>query len=206
MGQEFYKKIYSVREFYTILYQGLRTVKYMRKAEKDGEMTQEFIERIMLAVTEVNGCEVCSYGHAKMALERGVTDEEIQMLLSGKTGDVPVEEAQAVFFAQHYADQRGKPDRVAWEKIVSLYGKEKAYGILGAIRMIMVGNAYGIAFSAFRSRLRGKPIVKHTLFEERKLSIFYELGMLLSLIPFLPITIVRVILANVTKRPVIQFA
>ena len=31
MGQEFYKKIYSVREFYVTLYKGLRTMKYMMK-------------------------------------------------------------------------------------------------------------------------------------------------------------------------------
>lgn len=28
MGQEFYKKIYSGKEFYITLYKGLRTIKY----------------------------------------------------------------------------------------------------------------------------------------------------------------------------------
>ncbi|MFC0273464.1 carboxymuconolactone decarboxylase family protein [Metabacillus herbersteinensis] len=32
----------------------------------------------MLAVTEVNGCEFCSYSHTKIALEQGMSQEEIK--------------------------------------------------------------------------------------------------------------------------------
>jgi len=31
MAQEFYKKIYKPNEFYTALYKGFRTIKYMTK-------------------------------------------------------------------------------------------------------------------------------------------------------------------------------
>ena len=37
MAQEFYKKIYTVREFYTILYEGVSTLKYMIKVNKKKE-------------------------------------------------------------------------------------------------------------------------------------------------------------------------
>ena len=149
MAQEFYKKIYSVREFYSILYDGVRTMKYMIKAKKKKELSPEFIERIMLGVTEVNGCEVCSYAHTKMALEQGMAAEEIQQLLAGSADEIPVEEMPAYLFAQHYADRRGYPTEESWDRIVSLYGEDKAKGILGAVRAIMVGNAHGIAISAF---------------------------------------------------------
>ena len=190
MAQEFYKKIYTVREFYTILYEGVRTMKYMIKAKKKKELSSEFIERIMLGVTEVNGCEVCSYAHTKMALEQGMAAEEIKQLLAGSIDEIPVEEMPAYLFAQHYADRRG-------DRIVALYGEDKAKGILGAIRAIMVGNAHGIAFSAFLSRLKGKAV--------KKSSLLYEITMMLSIIVYLPLTLIHALIDGLFKKPVISF-
>ena len=197
MAQEFYKKIYSVREFYSILYDGVRTMKYMIKAKKKKELSPEFIERIMLGVTEVNGCEVCSYAHTKMALEQGMAAEEIQQLLAGSADEIPVEEMPAYLFAQHYADRRGYPTEESWDRIVSLYGEDKAKGILGAIRAIMVGNAHGIAFSAFLSRLKGKAV--------KKSSLLYEITMMLSIIVYLPLTLLHAVIDGLFKKPIISF-
>jgi len=205
MSQILYKKVYSVSAFYPILYKGLRTVKYMKQAEKKGQLSKTFIERIMLAVTEVNGCEICSYGHTKMALEIGMDEDEIKKLLTGDTSHIPSDEIPAIVFAQHYADTRGEPSEVAWQKIVTYYGEDRSLGILGAIRMIMVGNAYGIAWSAFRSRLKGNPIIKGGLFGEKKMSVFYEITMLLSLIIYLPVALINVIVANLMRLPIILF-
>jgi len=163
MGQKFYKKIYKPKEFYTALYKGLRTAKYMRKCRKSKQLSKFLLERIMLAVTQVNGCEICSYGHTKMALEQGMNRDEIQRILSGDMESIPKEEAVAVFFAQHYADMRGNPSGEAWRRVVDDYGIEKALGILGAIRMIMIGNIIGIPFSALVSRFKGKPVQKSSL-------------------------------------------
>lgn len=193
-----YKKIYTVREFYSILYKGLRTYKYLKSNKKNKQMSEHFIERIMLAVTEVNGCEVCSYEHTKIALEQGMTEEEIQMLLSGTTEEVvPQDELKAVMFAQHYADTKGHPTKESWKQVVEEYGEDRALGILGATRMIMGGNSYGIALSAFKSRLKGKPIEKSSL--------LYEIRMLLSLPVFLPVAIVHLFILNLLKAPIIDF-
>jgi len=78
---------------------------------------------------------------------------------------------------------------------VKEYGKEKALGILGATRMIMIGNIIGIPFSAFRSRLKGKPIKKSNL--------IYEIGMMLSIIVFLPVAFKHSIISNVFKTAII---
>ena len=195
MGQKFYKKIYSIQELYVALYKGLRTIKYMIRNKKSKQSSPEFIERIMLAVTEVNGCEICSYGHTKLALEQGMSNKEIQMILSGNIEGIPSEEASAIFFAQHYADKRGNPTSDAWKRILEVYGKTKALGILGAIRMIMIGNIYGIALSAFRSRLRGKPIKKSNL--------FYEISMILSIIILLPVAFIHGLISDIFKIPII---
>ena len=194
MAKEFYKKIYSVQELYVALYKGLRTMKYMLKNKKSKELTPDFIERIMLAVTEVNGCEVCSYAHTKIALEHGMSNEEIQLLLSGNTGMIPDDEATAILFAQHYADTRGNPTSDAWQRVVEVYGISKAMGILGAVRTIMIGNVSGIAFSAFLSRLRGKPI--------KKSNFLYEISMMLACIIFLPIAFIHGLISNILKMPV----
>ncbi|WP_416828929.1 carboxymuconolactone decarboxylase family protein [Ectobacillus polymachus] len=195
MGQEFYKKKYSAREFYVALYKGIRTIPYMVKNKRSKQISMEFIERIMLAVTEVNGCEICSYAHTKIALEQGMSNEEIQMLLSGNKEKVPEEEAPALLFAQHYADTKGNPSTESWQRIIDTYGKTKALGILGAIRAIMVGNVYGIPLSAFRSRLCGKPI--------QKSNFFYEITMILSILLFLPVALLHSLLLSLVKFPII---
>lgn len=197
MGQEFYKKIYTVKEGYVALIKGLRTVKYFVKSKKSGQMSPHFIERIMITVTEVNGCEVCSYGHTKIALEQGMSDEEIQMLFSGYTEAIPNDEMKAILFAQHYADTRGNPTKDSWNRILEGYGIEKALGILGAIRMIMIGNSYGIAYSALKRRLKGKPIKKSNL--------LYEIKMLSSLIVFPPIALIHSLILKLLKVPITDF-
>lgn len=197
VGQELYKKIYTMKEFYVALYKGLRTMKYLKKNKESQQMSSHFIERIMLAVTEVNGCEICSYAHTKIALEQGMSDQEIETLLCGTADNIPHNEMKAIIFAQHYADTRGNPTKDSWNRIIEAYGREKALGILGAIRMIMIGNIYGIPLSAFRSRLKGKPI--------KKTNILYEFSMILSIIILLPAALIHGFISNLLKTPVIPF-
>lgn len=197
MEQVLYKKQYTIKEFYNILHKGIRTFKYLKRNKKSGQLSDQFIKRIMLAVTEVNGCEVCSYAHTKTALEMGMSEQEIKQILTGEIDDTPAEEIKAIMFAQHYADTKGQPTKQSWEQIVHTYGEEKAMGILGAVRMIMVGNSYGIALSAFKSRMKGERI--------QKSSLAYELSMLLSIIPLLPVAMIHAVVLKLFKRPVINF-
>jgi AhpD family alkylhydroperoxidase len=105
----------------------------LSKSKKNKDINQELSERIMLAVTEVNGCEVCSYAHTRMALESGMSNEEIQNMLSGIVTDILSEELPAVMFAQHYTDSRGKPSEDSWNRLVEVYGLSKANGIIGSL-------------------------------------------------------------------------
>ena len=193
----FYRKLYSVWESYRIYFKGLRTVKYMTRAKKSKDLSPEFIERIMMAVTEVNGCAICSYAHTKMALEIGMSNKEIQNILSGVMDDIPPDEIPGVMFAQHYADSRGKPSKEAWVLLVEIYGLSKAKGILGAICMIMVGNIYGIPWSSFFNRFRGKP--------DKRSNILYEISMIITCILFTPIVIIHALASYLFKMPVIIF-
>jgi hypothetical protein len=131
-----------------------------------------------------------------MALEQGMSNEEIQKLLAGVTDGIPDDEVKAVFFAQHYADTRGHPSAASWQQIVDTYGTTKALGILGAIRAIMFGNAYGIVLSAFRNRIKGKPVEKSNL--------LYEISMMISIVVFLPIAAVHALVSSLLGVPIIK--
>ena len=168
----------------------------MIKCEKNNEISSIFIERVMLAVTEVNKCAICSYAHSKKALDAGMSNEEIQSMLSGIIDTIPSDEIAAVMFAQHYADSRGNPTREAWQRIVDVYGISRARGILGAIRTIMIGNTYGIPWSSFFNRFRGKP--------DPRSSLFYELSMILGGI-LIPVCFIHALISDLLGKPIISF-
>jgi len=139
-------------------------------------------------VTEVNGCAICSYAHTKMALEADLSDIEILNMLAGISDYIPAEEIQAIMFAQHYADSRGAPSHKSFERVIEAYGLPKAKGILGATRVIMMGNVYGIPWSSFFGRLKGKP--------DKRSSLPYELGSMASSILFIPIALIHSLISN----------
>lgn len=190
------KKLYSVRESYWIFYHGIRTLKYLSSAKKKQELDSKFIERIMLAVTEVNDCAICSYAHTKRALESGMSGEEIHNMLAGIIDDIPDDELAAIMFAQHYADTRGHPTHESWQRIVEIYGISRAHGILGSIRAIMMGNAFGIAWSSFFNRLKRRP--------DPRSSLQYEISMILGTI-LMPISFIHALISDLLRKPVISF-
>jgi len=192
------KKLYSLRETYWIFYHGIRTIKYMVQAKRGNKLNLPNIERIMLAVTEVNGCGVCSYAHTKVSLEAGLSNEEILNLLSGEFDNVPKDELTGVLFAQHYADSRGMPSRESWERVQLEYEPSVAKGILGAIRGIMIGNVYGIAWSSFFKRFKGKA--------DKRSNIFYEVTMMTFGTLLIPVAMGHAAFATLTKKPIISFA
>ena len=192
------KKLFSVWELYQIMTLAFRSIPLLKKAKLEGEMNKAFLERIMLAVTEVNGCAMCSYYHTKVALEEGFSAEEIRAMLGGSFADVPQEELSGVLFAQHYADQRGKPARESWERITQEYGETGAYGILAVTRMIMMGNAVGIPSGSFLLRFRGKP--------DPRSNVFYELLMMLAMVVYLPLAGLTALVLNLVKAPILRFS
>ena len=167
------------------------------KTRKNNIMSNQFMERIMLAVTEVNGCDVCSYAHTKMALETGMNSNEIMKLLSGVMDDVPKNEIQGILFGQHYADTRGNPSTETWNQINEVYGQNLALGILASIRVIMLGNAYGIPWSSFLKRFKGKSDIRSNL--------GYELAVLLESLIIVPISGIHALAAMILRIPYVKF-
>ena len=148
----------------------------------------DFVKRIQLAVTEVNGCAACSYQHTIMALRQGMSNEEISSFLSGEDGFIKPEEAKGILFAQHFADSRGYPKKDAYDVLEKEYGDKKARIILSAAQIMIAGNMYGIPYSAFQSRRKGKPFKESTL--------FYEWGMMIAGVLVLPFALLQGLLRN----------
>jgi AhpD family alkylhydroperoxidase len=127
--------------------------KEIRALMRGAVITPAFRERLMLVVTEVNGCRYCSYAHARTALSTGVSREEIEALAAGTFEGSPPEEAPALLYAQHWAEANGKPDSAARRQIVGRYG-EQAVGMMElALRMIRVGNLLGNTFDCLLYRI-----------------------------------------------------
>ncbi len=191
------RKLYSVGEAYMILYRAVRMLPAFSRARRSGMLRSDFTERLMLAVTEVNQCAMCSYAHTKMALETGMSMDEISSMLAGDLSDVAPDEMPAVLFAQHYADSRGRPSEEAWKSVVNQYGREKSIAVLGAVRMIMLGNTYGIPFGSLLARFSGKS----GRTPDPRSSVWYELSMLLTLIVFIPCALVQALASAILRRP-----
>lgn len=186
MAQIFNKRIYGTKKFFHFSDDAMASFRVIRKARKKKIISEGFQKRIMLAVTEVNGCQLCSYWHTKEALKSGMPEEEIESILSGNIKNipnVPKEEGVALLFAQHYAESAANPDVEAWQRVIDIYGEEKASTILAFIRMIMMGNVYGITVSALLNRLKGKP-VKKSLF-------LHEIGITLGVVVIVPILFIK---------------
>ncbi|NLE45436.1 MAG: carboxymuconolactone decarboxylase family protein [Chloroflexi bacterium] len=164
--QQFSKRIYTPRLLIAALKDLYRNSDEMRSAMREGRISKAFSERIMLAVTAVNGCRYCSYAHAKMAQKSGISQDEVERLLGGDVAGATTDEAPALFFAQHYAERDGHPDPDAWQHLVAVYGEEVARDVLVHIRMITMGNLSGNSLDALLSRLRGRPAPESSLLGE----------------------------------------
>ena len=161
LGETFKRRTYGYREFRDALGDILRDG-VLRRA---GQLDPGFRERLMLAVTEVNGCRYCSYLHSRVALGTGMDDAEVRALLAGELESSPPEQLAGLMFAQHWAETRGRPARDAVERLVEEYGPETAANIVAAVQSIMLGNLYGNTFDALLWRLRGRSVPERGFFE-----------------------------------------
>jgi AhpD family alkylhydroperoxidase len=192
-----YKRKYSFGEMYRAFVMIPSALTKLIGNKKKKLVDKDFIERLQLAVTEVNGCAACSYAHTYMALKQGMSNEEIDSFLSGDGKFINQEEAKAIVFAQHYADSRGFPKIDAYKSIIDEYGDIKAKIILSAIQLMFAANIYGIPYSAFQSRLKGKPY--------KDSSLLYELGMQIAGVISLPIALVHGVIKSILGFSNIRF-
>jgi AhpD family alkylhydroperoxidase len=116
-----------------------------------------FRERLYLAVIAVNGCRYCTYFHTRSALHSGLSRDDVNRLLTGVIDHVPMDEAKALLYAQHWADNKGQPDAQARADLIQAYGAKQARAIEMALLLIQIGSLCGNSFDYFLFRLsRGR--------------------------------------------------
>jgi len=147
-GNRYRKRSYTPRTLVRDLRQVLGNLSSFRETARSGRVSRAFAEKIMLAVTQVNGCRYCAYGHTRTALRAGVDEQEIAQILAGEMEGFEPEEAVALAFAQHWAETGGQPDAEAEGRFRDYYGPQVSADILNWMRMINMGNLLGNTFDA----------------------------------------------------------
>jgi AhpD family alkylhydroperoxidase len=154
--KQFNRRIYnSLGDFWRDVRFPLQNRAQLRRAMKGDLVSFAFRERLMLAVTAVNGCRYCSYYHAKEAVKAGLPDEELRRMLEGIVEGAPADELPALLYAQHWAEANGQPDPAARQKLAQTYGAERAEAIETVLRMIRMGNLLGNSGDYWLYRLSG---------------------------------------------------
>ncbi len=143
--RKFPKRLYSgLREFWADVEYIIARRPLMRKTMRGGLVSFAFRERLMVVVTQVNGCRYCRYFHTQEAIRAGLSSDELRSLLAGEISlDTPDDELPALTYAQHWAESNAQPDQQAIERLKAVYGEERTQAIHLVLRMIRVGNLLG---------------------------------------------------------------
>lgn len=166
MKQQFNNRLFTIKEHFKIVKRAAKSFNVLRHVKKNKLFNKQFKERIMLAVTTVNGCELCSYVHTKISLSSGMSHDEIRQILQGSKDDIPENELIGVLFGEHYAFSHEKPDQEAIDTLIKEYGTDKAKIICAILGMITMTNSMGIAMAAFKERVKFKRIKGSKLHNE----------------------------------------
>jgi len=193
MAQVFNKRVFTMKEHIGIMKHAAKSLGLLMYVKKHKLFNKQFKERIMLAVTEVNGCELCSYVHTKISLSSGMNSSEIKELLNGIKDDVPEEQLVAVLFAEYYATSHEKPEKEMVNRLINEYGREKAKIICAILGMITLTNSMGISLGLFKDRLMLKRVEKSKLFN--------ELGIPLSTMTVFPMLFIYYKIKSFFKTP-----
>ena len=141
---KFTRRFYNrPKDFFEDFRQVMGQREAIRRAMRE-TISSDFRERLMMTVTEVNGCRYCRDFHLKESLKSGVSEEELAELLEGRIPeDTPPDEYAALAYAQYWAENDARPEAEVVQNLVGVYGQEKADAIHIVLRMIRMGNLSG---------------------------------------------------------------
>lgn len=176
----FRKKVFSLKTFINHIRLMFKYRTAMKDISRNKIISEIFVEHLMLVCTAVNDCVYCAWGHRGMAHSIGISDEEIDQILSLNFINTPSFERTALEFAKEYALTNGKPETSLVKKLVQEYGKQKANAIIASILMITTGNLAGNTLSSFIYRIKGGKLDNNNLPFE--LLVFFPIGFFLHLL------------------------
>lgn len=116
-------------------------------------------EKLFLAVSSVNDCRYCKWGHTHWAMAKGVSLEEVNQILGHQAESLVARnpgEAAAILFAQHYAEQLDQFDPDSQENLRQFYSDAEVAEILAYVRFITLTNLTGNTVDAFLTGAHGQ--------------------------------------------------
>jgi len=185
MARKFDKRIHDIKTQNEDIQKFIAHSDAFAETKLNPAISKTFSESISLAVTQVNGCKLCSYTHAKNALKAGMTEEEVESLLAGGFDNAPKEQLEALLFAQHYAETKGDPDPETKQKLLETYGDEKTKDIMSNILLMMLSNLHGNTMEAFKLRLKGKGVEGSGFWQ--------ELGVIINFFKIMPVILFKIV-------------
>jgi AhpD family alkylhydroperoxidase len=161
------------------------------------EVDAGFREELMLAVSQLNGCIYCSWGHHEWAQISGVSNEELARLEQLDPTGFDRRKWVAISYVRALVKEnfvRVQPQlrRAMQHK----YSAREIRNIELIANVMDVGNRGSNTFDAMRSRLKGAPASDSRVVDELILS-----GVFLTIAP-----IVLVFVARASKRPIVEVA
>jgi AhpD family alkylhydroperoxidase len=161
------------------------------------EVDAGFREELMLAVSQLNGCVYCSWGHHEWAQISGVSNEELARLEQLDPSGFDRRKWVAISYVRALVKEnfvRVQPQlrRAMQHK----YSAREIRDIELIAKIMDVGNRGSNTFDAMRSRLKGVPATDSRIVDELILS-----SVFLTIAP-----IVLVYVARASKRPIREVA
>lgn len=116
-------------------------------------------EKLFLAVSAVNDCRYCKWGHTHWAMAKGVPLEEVNSILAHQTASLVAKnpaEAAAILFGQHYAEQLDQFAPESVDNLREFYSDAEVAEILAYVRFITLANLTGNTVDAFLTGAHGQ--------------------------------------------------
>lgn len=136
-----------------------RSVPVLLKALARPSTSAALREKVMLGVTSVTDCRYCRWGHSHWAMAHGVPLEEVNQILGQQIESLQASnpaEAEAILFAQHYAEHGEGFDRAALVLLGEHYSAAQVAEILAYVRVVTLGSLAGNTVDAGIERFRAR--------------------------------------------------
>jgi len=161
------------------------------------EVDAGFREQLMLAVSQLNGCIYCSWGHHEWAQISGVSNEELARLEQLDPTGFDRRKWVAISYVRALVKENFERVQPQLRRAMQhKYSAREIRDIELIAKVMDVGNRGSNTFDAMRSRLKGVPAVDSRIVDELILSAVF-----LTIAP-----IVLVYVARASKRPILEVA
>ena len=156
----------SLKEYFTLFYLTFKRMMGLRKISHEKEISPQFREKLMVAVSSVNKCAYCSFLHTRTALEQGIPQNEIDDILKNDIKQFSKKDLPGILFAQHFSETKGNVSESALKNVIQTYGEAKTMQMQAFLQSVLFGNLCCNTYVSFKKKLL-------TLEEKKHLSLVY---------------------------------